>query len=239
MHPRTALAHQTGAVYLVFAILGTIGEFGFPSFIVPGDAAGTARAIAGAESLYRLSLAFDFVTMVLFLVLVVMLFELLGEVNRGLAILMVVLVSVGVTLTIGNFALRAVPLVFGNGGDALAALSPPQQEALSLAALRLHGIGARMRMAFWGFWLVPLGLLVIRSRFVPRLVGILLLVAGGAYIVTSFAALLYPDYRQLVTRVMMPLFFGELPVIFWLLIKGARPPQVPETGLNEVSAHGR
>jgi predicted transporter len=98
-------------------------------------------------------------------------------------------------------------------------------DALALGFLRFHSNGVAVSTAFWGLWLFPFGLLVIRSGFFPRILGILLLVAGFAYLTSSVTSIVLPDYRQVVSRVMMPLYFGEVPIIFWLLIKGAKAPQ--------------
>jgi predicted transporter len=85
-------------------------------------------------------------------------------------------------------------------------------------------------MAFWGLWLFPFGMLVIRSRHYPRILGVMLMIAGFAYLVTSVTGLGLPAHRRLVGQWMMPLYFGELPIIFWLLIKGAKAPQPAPAG---------
>jgi predicted transporter len=79
-------------------------------------------------------------------------------------------------------------------------------------------------MAFWGLWLFPFGILVIRSGLFPRILGVMLLVAGLAYLTTSLTSLVLPTYRQVVSLITMPLYLGEVPIIFWLLIKGATEP---------------
>ena len=75
---------------------------------------------------------------------------------------------------------------------------------------------------FWGLWLFPFGMLVVRSGFIPRVLGVLLMIAGVAYLASSFTSLLLPRYAQLVGQFAMVLYFGELPIMFWLLIWGAR-----------------
>src|SRR5690348_620007 len=93
--------------------------------------------------------------------------------------------------------------------------------------LRADGILSAIRRhvtALWGLWLFPFGILVIRSGFFPRILGVLLLVAGFAYLTSSVTSIVLSDYRQAVSRFMMPLYFGEVPIIFWLLSKGAKAP---------------
>jgi hypothetical protein len=224
MRSLKAAARRAGALYLLFSIVAVIGEFFFPDFVVPGDAAATARTITARELAYRLSLLTGLVTHVLFLVLVVALYELLRDVNRKRAMLMLVFVVVGVALALGNLIPKAAPLILLAGADYLTVFTAAQLDALALGALRLHAGGATLTVAFWGLWLLPFGLLVIRSGFLPRILGVLLLVAGFAYLTTSITSLVLPEHRQVVSRIMMPLYFGELPIIFWLLLKGAGAP---------------
>jgi hypothetical protein len=205
-------------------IVAILGEFFFPAFMVPGDATATARNITASESTYRLAILTGFGTLVIFIFLVVSLYRLLKDVDKSQAMLMVLLVAVGVAVALANLLTKFAPLVLLSGADYLSALTQPQREALALAFLRFHSGGSILTMAFWGLWLFPFGLLVIRSGFFPRILGILLLVAGCAYLIGSVTSLLLPDYRQAVSRVMMPLYFGEVPIIFWLLFKGVRTP---------------
>jgi hypothetical protein len=225
MDTRNATARRAGVLYVVFMVVAIVGEFLMPSFMVPGDAAATALRITTREFLYRVDVLLSFGTLVLFLFLVVNLYQLLRDADRGHAMLMVVLVSVGVAVSLANLLARFAPLVLLSGADYLSAFTAPQREALALGFLRFHGAGAAVSMAFWGLWLFPFGILVIKSGFLPRILGILLMIAGSAYIVSSVTSLALPVYKAAVSRVMMPLYFGEVPIIFWLWIKGAGVPQ--------------
>jgi len=132
-------------------------------------------------------------------------------------------------------ALLSVPIVFLNvlndlaaltlagHPDFLAALEPAQLDALAYLFLRLHSLGLDVASIFWGLWLFPFALLILRSGFIPRLLGYLLMAAGVAYVVNAFVSLVLPRYAQLVTPVAGAFYLGELPIIFWLLICGARP----------------
>jgi len=225
MDTRDATARRAGVLYFLFMIVAIVGEFLMPAFTVPGDAAATARNITTGEPMYRVDILLGFGTLVLFLFLVVNLYQLLRDADRGHATLMVVLVSVGVAVSLANMLTRLAPLVLLNGTDYLAAFTGPQREALALGFLRLHGAGAAISTAFWGLWLFPFGILVIRSGFLPRVLGVLLMIAGSAYIVSSVTTLALPMYKAAVNHLMMPLYFGEVPIIFWLLLKGAKVPQ--------------
>lgn len=114
-------------------------------------------------------------------------------------------------------------LVLLSGADFLSVFAQPELDALAYLFLRLHARGITVASIFWGLWLFPFGLLVIRSRFIPRVLGYLLMIAGVGYLASAFATLVLPEYAPLVARVALPLELGELPIIFWLLIWGARP----------------
>jgi hypothetical protein len=157
--------------------------------------------------------------------LVASLYKLLKDVDQGHAMRMVLLVSIGVAVSLANLFNKFVPLVLLTGTDYLSVFTKPQLDALALGFLRLHGNGAAVSTAFWGLWLFPFGILVIKSGFLPRFLGILLMVAGFAYLTSAVTSIVFPAYRPVVSRAMMPLYFGEVPIIFWLLIKGAKVPQ--------------
>ncbi len=110
------------------------------------------------------------------------------------------------------------------GADFLAVLDKTQREALAMLFLKLRGQGFVVAGMFWGLWLFPLGLLVYRSRFLPRFLGVWLGLAGIAWVVLSLAGILLPQYQDKVNTYAQPAFFGEIVFMFWLLIKGARPP---------------
>ena len=206
-------------------ILGITREFFFPTFMVSGDAAATARNILAAEPMYRLGILTDLVTLVMFIYLVAVLYKLFKDVDRSQATIMVLLVLVGVAVALANMIQQFAPLILLGGADYLSAFTKPQLEAASLAVLRLHSSGATIAVAFWGLWLFPFGILVVKSRYFPRILGVLLMVAGFAYVIFSATSIVLPEYRQTMSRILMPLYFGEMPIIFWLLIMGAKEPQ--------------
>jgi hypothetical protein len=138
---------------------------------------------------------------------------------------MVALVCVGVAVEIVNLANRMAPLVFLSGADFLSVFTQPQREALSLGFLRLGNSLSQLVTAFWGLWLFPFGILTIKSGFFPRVLGLLLFVSGFAYTVTCLASLVFPAQRQVVSQIMMPLYFGELGIVLWLAVMGARLPR--------------
>ena len=215
-----ATARKAGLVYFVFMIVAIIGEFLLPNPVVPGDAAATARNIAAGEFTYRFSILISFFTHVIFLVLVVLLYKLFEAVDKGQALLLVLFVTVGVAVALANALNRFAPLSLA-GDESLSVFTPPQLEALALHAQSFRRSGAAFPLMFWGLWLFPFGVLVMRCGFLPRLLGILLLAAGVGYLVTGITAVVLPEHQRLVSRLMMPLQVCEVPIVFWLLIKGA------------------
>jgi hypothetical protein len=222
MDSTRAIARRAGVLYFLFMIVAVISEFLFPAFVVLGDAAATARNIAAAELTYRLSILAGFATLAIFIFLVVILYKLFEDVDKSQARLMVLLVSIGVAVGLANLLNKFAPLVLLSGADYLSVFAKPQLDALALGFLKFHSSGAAVTTAFWGLWLFPFGILVIKSGFFPRILGILLFVAGFAYLASSVTAIVLPAHVHVVSRVMMPLYFGEIPIIFWLLIKGAK-----------------
>jgi hypothetical protein len=234
MNSIRATARRAGALYFLFLIVGLVDMFGFSRFIVPGDATGTARNIIAAEPTYRIGILTDFVTLLIFIFLVVSLYHLLKDVDQWYAMLMVLLVSVGVTIGLVNILNKIAPLILLSGAGYLSVFTKPQLEALALGFLNLNSHGNNIDTAFWGLWLFPFGILVIKSGFFPRILGILLMVAGFALLTMSVTSIVLPAYEHVVSRAMMPLGLGEFPIIFWLLIKGAKVPQ-PQVGSAPIS----
>ncbi len=219
-------ARQAGVLYLLFAVMAILDEFFVPSLIVSGDATATARNITAAGLTFRIGIVSGFVTHVMFIIVVVSLYNLLKDVDNKYALLMVQLVSVGVVIALANLLNKFGVLILLSGTNSLSVFTKPQLDALALGLLGLHTNGVYLATAFWGLWLFPFGILVIKSGFLPRILGILLIVAGVAYLTVSLTSIALPAYRQVVSQFMTPLYFGEIPIIPWLVFKGAKVPQL-------------
>jgi hypothetical protein len=220
----TKTARITGQLYLVMAILMFFGHMYIPSaFIIPGDAMATARRISEGELLYRVGLMAQFLGQVLLVPVVLLLYHLFRDVDRRLARIMVGLVLVGVAAELANIAQRYAPLIFLGGSDYLSVFTKAQLDAMSLSSFRLAASIGRALTIIWGLWLFPFGYLAIRSGYVPRIFGYLLYASGLAYLVNSFLSVVLPQQYGAVTRFLFPLYFGELGIILWLAIMGAKP----------------
>jgi hypothetical protein len=135
---------------------------------------------------------------------------------------MTTLLLVSIPISCLNVLNDVAALVLVSGAAFLSPFDTRQLDALAYLFLRLHGQGLFVAAIFWGLWLFPFGMLVIRSGFIPRALGVCLFIAGLGYLASSFASLLLPQYAPLVSRVAMGLEVGELPIVLWLLMWGAK-----------------
>ena len=213
-----------GLLYVLISIPGVFALIYVPGkLIVHGNATATASNIAAHETLFRLGIAVDLITQILFMWVALALYDLLKGVNRRQASLMVTLIVLPVPIVLLNELNAIAALILVRGADFLSIFEKPQRDALAMLFLNLHSYGFDITAIFWGLWLFPLGLLVYRSGFIPRLLGVLLMLNGFTFPVNSFMSLLLPQYEHVVSRWMRPLGFGELLFMFWLLIMGAKP----------------
>jgi len=188
------------------------------TLIVSGDAAATAERIRASEWLLRLGIASELISSIAFIFLVLALYRLFKGVDQERASLMVILVLVSIPVSFVNVLSELGALVVLSGADFLSVLGGAQLDALAFVLLRLHNGGLFVAQIFWGLWLFPLALLALGSGFVPRFVGVLLIVAGTAYVAESFAFLVLPAYAGVVSSVAKLAEAGEASIIVWLLI---------------------
>ena len=222
MTSRKQTARLAGVLYLVMGLAGAFSIAFIPRiFVVRGDAAATASNIVASPLLYRLGIVADLVNQVGFILLVVVLYELFKDVNRRHARLMVAFVLVQVAMSAAILITQIAPLVLLSGADYLSVFDKKQLDAATLGALTLRGRAIIALGVYMGLWLLPLGALVYRSGFIPRTIGVLLIVAGGAYVVSSVTFFLLPDYFRFTSLFMtVAAAAGELSIVGWLLIKG-------------------
>jgi hypothetical protein len=142
---------------------------------VRGDAAATALKIRAQETLFQLNIFGHLWNLVFFIFLAMALYQLLSHVNKARAALMVILVLVSLPISFLGLLADVGILVLLRGGDYLAAFSEDQLDSLAYFLLVMRGKAIVVAQIFWGLWLLPLGLLIMRSRFIPRLLGVLLI----------------------------------------------------------------
>src|SRR6266567_8582939 len=213
-----------GLLYLLTSIPGAFALIYVPGkLIVHENATATANNIAASETLFRLGIAGELIGQAGFIFVALALYDLLKGVNQRHASLMVLLIVVSVPIAFLNELNSIAALALVRGADFLSILEKPQRDALAMLFLRLHGQGFVVAELFWGLWLFPLALLVYRSRFLPRFLGVWLALAGFAWVILSLTGVLLPQYQAKVDTYSQPAFFGEVAFMLWLLIKGAKP----------------
>jgi len=227
MHPTVKAARIAGAICLLEFLVGPFSLIYVPTvLVVAGDAAATAAKILAHETIFRIAIFADLYSGVLSLATSLALYRLFKDTDQFLAAVMVILGGVTVA-----------PIFFLNSLNWIAALSlihnyltifnAQQQQALAMLFLHLHGEGNIVNEIFWGLWLVPFGLLVIKSGFIPRILGYWLLIDGFAYVVLNAIGILAPQFYDTAFTYAQPALFGELAIMLFLLIKGANvPPKV-------------
>jgi len=155
---------------------------------------------------------------------ILLLCRLLRGVDGTLAVVMVALILLQVPLAFLGMANEVATLQFIRGGDFLDVFTEPQRDALAMFMINVDRQGVLISQVFWGLWLLPLGMLLLQSRFVPRVLAIWLLLNGLAHVSLSVIGLVAPAYRTTAFNLATPLMFGELALALWLLIMGVRQP---------------
>ena len=223
MNSRQKSARIAGLLYLLLAVTGVFSLIYVPTTLfVFGNATATADNIVASELLYRAGILSGLISNVLFVFLVLALYRLLKDISHKQAILMVIFVVISVATSFANTFNQIAALIILSGADFLSVFEKPELESIAYVFLRLHSQGIQIMQIFWGLWLFPFGLLVYRSGFIPKILGVLLFIAGFAYVLSTFTFLVLPQYTAAISTLVTILEVGELPIIFWLLIVGAK-----------------
>jgi hypothetical protein len=219
--PRLA-ARIAGLSYLVTVVAGIFAELVVRgNAIVSGDAGATARNILASEGVYRLGFVADLLGGAAYLVVTVLLYELLKPVSKTLSLLAAFFSIAGIAIGGAAAVSHLVPLLLLNGASYLRAFDTQQLQALAYVALRLHAQGYLAATVFFGFYEVLLGYLVFRSTFLPRTLGVLVGIAGLAFLVNSCTLFLVPPIGNALNGFMLALDgIGEISLMLWLLVVG-------------------
>jgi len=213
-----------GVLYLLGSLPGFFALLYVPGKIfVRGNPLATAQNITAHELLFRWGIFASLIGQASFIVVALALYQLLKSVDRRYAALMVILITVPVPIAFVNELNSVAALLLARGSGLLSAVDGSQRIAWMRFFLDLRGAGYDLAGIFWGLWLLPLGLLVYRSGFIPKLLGILLMMGCFAYLANSATSLLWPAHADAVARWMNPVQLVEMVFMLWLLIKGAVP----------------
>ena len=235
------LARTAGALYLINIVLGAFAIGIVPAIIAVGpDAAATLHNIRTHEVLYRLGLAAHVVVTVTNVPLALIFYELFKVVNRKLALLDAFFILVATAIEAAGLLHQFAPLVFLGGPSASAPTSQLQQALAYAPGGALSGVDYSIHTVFFGIDIIIFAYLVLESRFLPGVIGVLLAVDGVAYLLYSFADFLAPGFAaQLVPWIQLPALLGEGSLCLWLLVVGVdverwkeragAAPRVPST----------
>ena len=228
MNSTSKNARIAGLWYLLLCVLGPLRLMYIPTkLFVHGNAAATVTNIASHQLLFRLGIVADLACAVILVFLALAFYRLFAGVDRNLAVQVVIFGGVmpaviDIVGVVSDFAV----LTLVRAETFLSAFDKPQRDALAMLFLHLRDHQNTAAEILWGVWLLPLAVLIYKSRFLPRFLGVWLVINGFAYIVVSLTGVLWPQYQAKVFNFSQPALFGELAVMLWLVIKGARPQKL-------------
>ncbi|MFT5506297.1 MAG: hypothetical protein ACI8XC_004023 [Gammaproteobacteria bacterium] len=224
-------AKVAGWLYLLLIPLGILGIIYVPEVVVvAGDVATTINNIMADEALFRLSIVAALVLQVVNIFVVLYLYKLLKPVSNALATLMVIFILVAVPVAMVNELFNAAILMLLGSPDYLFTFTTVQLHALVQVLLDLHEAGIFVAHVFWGLWLFPMGYLVFKSGFLPKTLGVLLMIACVGYLLDSIIYFVFPGFGVVVSEYT---FIGEVLLPLWLVTKGVKVEQWESLPINQ------
>jgi len=216
------LARMAGGLYLVNILLGFFAVGLVPAILVAsGDAAVTAHNIQANETLYRLSLAANVVVGLTNIPLAMIFWELFKVMHRRLSMLVVFFTLVATAIQISYVVNQFATLALLGGGAYATGLGADQVHALAYLPVGLAALSYDISAVYFGFYAITIGYLVYRSTFLPRAIGVMLVIAGVSYLTYSFADMIAPAFAaHLVPWIQLPALFGEGSFCLWMLVAG-------------------
>ena len=215
-------ARIAGVLYLIIIVAASFAEFFVRGrLVVGGDAAATATNILAHEPLYRLGAAAVLIYLPCDTAVALIFYELLKPVRRSLSLLAAFFRLIMVAILGVNLLNHFAPLVLLKGGPFLTAFKTDQLQALALGSVKLYAQVFFIAMVFFGFQCLLIGCLIVRSTFLPRILGVLLAIGGSSYVISSFATFLAPAFGAGLSPFIIPAaLLGEGSLTLWLLVKG-------------------
>ena len=222
MNTNKKTARMAGFLYLIYMVTTMIAQVSRTKLIVFGDAIATANNILASEWLFRIGFMSDVLAGVLFLLAAWALYVLLKPVNKNIALLFLLLNLGGVAVQCINMLNLFSAVLLLSGADYLKVFQVDQLQALAMLFLDLHKNGFMIAQLFYGVWLFPLGYLVFKSGYLPRILGIVLMVECFGWLIYPFQFFLFPSYVVISYLSSAVGFIGEFSLTFWLLIMGVK-----------------
>jgi Domain of unknown function (DUF4386) len=205
-----------GVIYLFYFLTVMSAEFFVKGLIVSGDAAATANNILGHESLFRAGFAINLIATALYIAVTALFYELFKPVNRSLALLAAFFSLVGCAIQALSYVCYLAPFVLLGGAPYLSVFKVEQLQALVLMLLKLRSQAEQIDLVFFGFFDLLIGCLILRSTFLPRILGALMALAGLGWLI-----FLFPPLANSLSHYILPVgFLAELLLLLWLLVRG-------------------
>jgi hypothetical protein len=226
------IARTAGFLYLLLAPVAFFGLDYIPSLTVPGNAVATVNDIMAQPLLFRLSILSALMTPLVTAAVAIFLYKLFKSINKNQAALMVIFALAALPIAMLNELNHFAVLLLLNGAGYLKVFSVDQLYSHVMFFLDISHYGVHIAAIFWGLWLLPLGYLVFKSGFLPKILGVLLIIAGFGYMIDSGALFLLPNLNIEVGQFT---FIGELLFLLWLLIKGVNVEQWEKRALETAS----
>ena len=212
-------ARIAGALYLIYIVFTIFADATRSSLIVVGNAVATANNILASQQQFRISFVSDILAGVLFLLTAWALYVLLKPVNESVALLFVLLNLAGVAVQCLNMLNVFAAMQLLSSADYLKVFPMEQLQAAALFFLNLHKNGFMIAQFFFGAWLFPLGYLVFKSGFLPKVLGILLMMECVAWLIYPFQFFLLPAFSAISYLSFAVGFIGEFSLALWLMVK--------------------
>jgi hypothetical protein len=215
-----------GLFYLIFVLTTVLASYIRSQFIVSGDVATTANNIAASQGLFRVGFVTEIVSATFFLLAAWALYVLLKPVNKNLALLFLLLNLGGVVVECINMLNLYAALQFLSGANYLSVFQTGQLQAMAMSSLDLYTNGFLIAQIFFSVWLLPLGYLVYKSHFLPKLLGMLLILDFFGNMSWFLQGFLFPNYKILAYPGNAISFIAEISLTAWLLIMAVKEPKI-------------
>ncbi len=218
-------ARIAGYMYLGNIITGIFAQVVRSSLIVSGDAAATVKNIMASEWLFRIGFVSDLIMVMFYLLMGLVFYILLNPVNKNIALLMLCMNLVGIPMLGLNMLNQFATLLLMSGAGYLTVFVPDQLHALGMLFFDLHEYGYSIAVISWGFYLLPLGYLVYKSGYFPRILGVFLMLASLGDLIQFLQIFLFPGHEVITYPGLAVALIAEFSFAFWLLVKGAKEQQ--------------
>lgn len=232
MTERNKISRIAGLIYLGVVLTGLFSLMYVPTKLINYDNATlTFQNIAASETLFRLGIVIGLLCYLFFLFLPIVLYKLLRQVNERMAILMVLLAIMSVPMYYINAQNQLTALSLLNKFGSFKGFSAEQIQSQVLFCINQYDDGMRLTHIFSGLWLFPFGYLVFKSKFLPKILGVLLMLGCFGYLLSFCGRMLIPNYSTIgVSRyISLPASIGEIGTCLWLLIVGAKEKLTTKT----------